>query len=256
MTVPIPPVENPNPSTITVPVTPPGTTEQTFTVADLERVRQQEKDKLYKELESLREAATTLPTVQAELEALRKEREERAQREAAAKEEAEAAAKAKAEAEMDAKQLLETRQQEWQRKLDAIQQEREAERAALEKEKQFSALRDYTQARIAQEQTHIAPELLDLVDGNSPEEIDASIERLKAKSAAIAEKVRGSQQQMAAQQRGVSPAGFSTTGPMDMLPSTQTYTAEEIAKMPLKQYVEKIRGQFIHGDARNRGLYG
>lgn len=254
MTVPIPPVENQNPSTITVPSTPPN--EQTFTAADLERVRSQEKEKLYKELESLREAATTLPTVQAELEALRKEREEQAQREATAREEAEAAAKAKAEAEMSAKELLDVRQAEWQKQLEALQQEREAERAALEKERQFSALRDYTQARIAQEQTNIAPELLDLVDGNTPEEIDASIERLKAKSAAIAEKVRGSQQQMAAQQRGVSPAGFSTTGPMDMLPTTETLSAEDIAKMPMKEYVAKYRDKFIHGDSRNRGLYG
>lgn len=255
MTVPIPPVENPPVSTITVPSTNPAPP-TTFTQADLERVRQQEKDKLYKELEGLRKAAEALPTVTAELETLRQEREARAAAEAAAKEKAEAETKARTESEMSAKELLEARQAEWQAKLDAIQKEREAERAAMEKEKEFSALRDYTQARVAQEQKHIAPELLDLVDGNTPEEIDASIERLKAKSAAIAEKVRGTQQQMASQQRGVSPAGFSTTGPMDMLPSTDTYSAEDIRKMGVREYAEKIRGKFMTGDARNRGLYG
>jgi DNA repair exonuclease SbcCD ATPase subunit len=254
MTSPIPPVENPQ--TITVPVPAPPATEQVFSAADLERVRQQEKDKLYKELDALREQTSTLPTVTAELEALRKEREERAAREAAAQSQAQEEAKAKAEAEMSAKELLEQRQAEWQAKLDQIQRERETERAALDKEREFAALRDYTQSRVDQERGAIAPELLDLVDGNTPEEIDASIERLKAKSAAIAEKVRGSQQQMAAQQRGVSPAGFSTTGPMDMLPTTQTYTAEDIAKMPLKEYVAKVRGNFIRGDQNSRGLFG
>lgn len=255
MTVPIPPVvENPSPQSITVNV--PSTTQSVFTQADLDRVRQQEKEKLYKELEGLREASATLPTVTSELEALRKEREERAAREAAAKAETEAAAKAAAEAEMSAKELLETRQSEWQAKLDAIQREREAEKALLAKEKEFSALRDYTQGRIAQEQAHIAPELLDLVDGNTPAEIDASIERLKLKSAAIAEKVRGSQQQMAAQQRGVSPSGFSTTGPMDMIPTTETYSAEDINKMGIKEFAAKIRPQFIRGDRKNTGMFG
>lgn len=255
MTSPIPPViENQNPQSVTIPVPVPA--QKTFTEDDLARVREQEKAKLYKELESLREATSSLPTVTAELEALRKEREERASREAAAKTEAEHEAKARAEAEMSAKELLESRQAEWQGKLDAIQREREIERATLDKEREFAALRDYTQARITQEQGKIAPELIDLVDGNSQAEIDASIERLKAKSAAIAEKVRGTQQQAASQQRGVSPSGLNMTGPMDMLPTTQTYTSEDIAKMPMKEYVAKIRGQFVHGDARNRGMFG
>lgn len=252
MTVPIPPGENTQSITVSVP----APAEQTFTAADLERVRSQEKEKLYKELETLREATATLPTVTAELENLRKEREERASREAAAQAQAQEEARAKAEAEMTAKELLDQRQAEWQAKLDAIQAERLAERAALDKEREFAALRDYTQARIAQEQKNIAPELLDLVDGNTTQEIDASIERLKAKSAAIAEKVRGTQQQAASQQRGVSPSGFSTTGPMDMLPTTQTYTSEDIGKMSMKEYAAKVRGQFIRGDERNRGLYG
>lgn len=252
MTVPTPPVEN-NPLSITVPATPPA---QTFTADDLEKVRKQEKEKLYKELEALREQTAALPTVTAELDALRKEREEREARETAAKAEAEAAAKAKAEAEMTARELVEARQREFEEKLAEMQRERAAEQAALEKEREFAKLRDYTQARIAQEQSHIAPELLDLVDGNTRDEVDASIELLKAKSAAIAEKIRGTQQQMAAQQRGVSPAGAGMTGPMDMLPSTQTYSADEIRDMPMKDYVAKIRGKFINGDARSRGLFG
>lgn len=265
MTVPVPQADNPDPgqSTITVSTNSPTsnpnsnpTSDQRFTADDLSRARQQEKDKLYKELEALRAQTEGFPEVKAELEALRKEREERAAADAAARQQAEEEAKAKRESEMTAKELIESRQREYEEQLAALQREREVEKAAMEKERAFSALRDYMQARVAQEGDNIAPELLDLVDGNTPEEVDASIERLKAKSAAIAEKVRASQQQIASQQRGVSPAGFSTTGPMDMLQSTQSFSAEDIKKMPMKDYVEKIRSQVIGGGDRNRGLYG
>jgi DNA repair exonuclease SbcCD ATPase subunit len=235
-----------------------GPAGKAYTEEDLARVRQQEKDKLYKELAELREQVTTLSPLQQELEALRKEREEQAATEAAARQQAEEEARAKRESEMTAKELLEQRQREWEEKFAEMQAERQREQQLLEKEREFAQLRDYTQARIQQEKDSIAPELLDLVDGNTREEVDRSIELLKAKSAAIAEKVRGTQQQFASQQQGVSPSGFSTTGPMDMLPSTQQYSAEDIARMSMKEYAEKIRGNFVgRGDTvRNRGLFG
>lgn len=260
MSTPTEPISGTGTTSINVPApTPPA---RTFTEDDLARARQQEKDKLYKELEQLREQVGQFGSVQTELEALRKEREEREAREQAAREAAAQAAREKEEAELSAKELLAKRTSEmesqWEQKLLQLQKEREVERAALEKEREFAALRDFIQTRMQEEGGNIAPELHDLVGGNTPEEVNASIERLKAKSAAIAEKVRGSQQQFAAQQRGVSPAGFNATGPMDMLPTTQNYSAEDIAQMSMKEYAEKIRGQFIgRGDAaRNRGLFG
>ncbi|MFE9834025.1 hypothetical protein ACFYP4_02580 [Streptomyces sp. NPDC005551] len=232
--------------------------QKTYTEADLERVRQQEKAKLYSELEKLREQTNVLPTIQTELETLRKEREEQAAAEAAARQQAEEQKRAKEEAEMSAKELLEKRQTEWEEKFLAMQAERAAQDELLNKEREFSALRDYTQARVQQEQEHIAPELLDLIDGNTREEVDASIERIKAKSAAIAEKVRGTQQSLAAQQQGVSPSGFNATGPMDMLPTSQQFSADEIRAMSPREYAEKIRPHVLgRGDAsRNRGLFG
>ncbi|MFH9606868.1 hypothetical protein [Streptomyces sp. NPDC017448] len=229
---------------------------RTYTEDDLARARQQEKDKLYRELEKLRETTSTLPTITAELETLRKEREDREAATLAAQQQAEEEAKAKREAEMSAKELLDQRNAEWAERIAQLEKEREVERELVAKEKEFAALRDYTQRRITEESSNIAPELIDLVDGNTAQEIDASIERLKAKSAAIAEKVRGTQQQLGAQQRGVSPAGFNSAGPMDMLPTTQNYSRDDIANMSLKEYAEKVRGQFIGGDARNRGLFG
>lgn len=254
MTVPTPPAETIPAAPATGPASAPSAT---YTEADLARVRQQEKDKLYNELEKLREQTSSVPTMAAELEQLRKEREERETAIKAAEAKAEEEARVKAESEMSAKELLDKRNAEWQAKLDQIEQEREAERQLMAKEKEFSQLRDYTQRRIQEESSKIAPELLDLVDGNTAQEVDASIERLIAKSAAIAEMVRGTQQQLGAQRQGVSPAGFNASGPMDMLPTTQNYSAQDIASMSMKEYAEKVRGQFMgQGDARNRGLYG
>lgn len=235
-----------------------GPAAKTYTEDDLAKVRTQEKDKLYKELETLREQVSTLTPIQQELERFRKEQEERLATEETARKQAEEAARVQRESEMSAKELLEERQREWEQKFADMQAQRQAEQAVMEKEREFAALRDYTQARIQQEQENIAPELLDLVDGNSREEVDASIERLKAKSAAIAEKVRGTTQHLAAQRQGVSPSGFNATGPMDMLPTTQQWSAEEIAAMSAKEFAEKVRPHFIgRGDStRNRGLFG
>ncbi|MFE6739812.1 hypothetical protein [Streptomyces tubercidicus] len=256
MATPIPSNEPENQNPTPPPATP--ASQRTYTESDLERVRQQEKAKLYAELEKLREQTSNLPTMAEELEALRKEREEREASAAEEKARAEEAERVRSEAEMSAKDLLEKRNAEWEERIAELQKEREAERAVLEQERKFAQLREYTQQRVQQESENIAPELLDLVDGNTPEEVDASIERLKAKSSAIAEKVRETQQSRASQQQGVSANGFSTTGPMDMLPTSQTYTAEEIQAMTPKEFAEKVRPHFIgQGSAsRNRGMYG
>lgn len=240
------------------PTTGPDASSAKYTEEDLNRVRTQEKDKLYREIESLRAKAEALPSIESELATMRQEREREAAEKQAAAQAADDAARVQREAEMSAKELLDERQREWENKFAALEAEREAQQQLLDKERQFAQLRDYTQARVAQEQSSIAPELLDLVDGNTPEEVDASIERLKAKSAAIAEKVRGTQQSLAAQQQGVSPAGFNATGPMDMLPTTQNYTAEDIAAMTPREYAEKVRPTVMgRGNTqRNRGLYG
>ena len=43
---------------------------------------------------------------------------------------------------------------------------------------------------------------------------------------------------------------------MDMIPSTQNYSAEDIQKMSPREYAEKIRPQVMNGDTRNRGIFG
>lgn len=258
------PGETPPPAgdSITVPVPnepaqPPQTpAERTFTEADIAKARQEEKDKLYKELNKFREQTQTF---QSELETLRKEREAEQARIAAEQKAAEEAARKQREEEMSAKELLAQKEQEWTNRFTQLEQERQQERALLEKEKQFTELQAYAQQRVqaAIAENQVAPELADFVGGNTREEIDASLEFVKAKSEAIVQSVAQAQVQARAQMRGVSPTGYSTTGPMDTDPGHKTYTNEDLKNMSMQEYA-KIRPSLLGAasQGQNRGLYG
>jgi hypothetical protein len=81
--------------------------------------------------------------------------------------------------------LLESKEREWAERLEAERLEREKAFALLEHERQFQDLMAYRQQRMAEEQDSIIPELLDLITGESPEEIEASIAGLKERSSRI-----------------------------------------------------------------------
>jgi len=90
-----------NTSTLTTPVTNSNFVEQkSYTDEDLKRVREQEKSKLYPQIDSLKE----------ELALIKKREEERLAEAEKVRLESEAEAKKKAEAEMDLRQLLETKE--------------------------------------------------------------------------------------------------------------------------------------------------
>lgn len=225
-----------------------------FTAEQLEAARRQEKDKLYGRLES---SDAERKALLEELATLRKEREERTAAETRQREEAEAAAKAKKESEMSAKALLEQRTQEWETRFAEIQAEREREREALAKEAEFNRLRAYTQERLAAERNNIAPELIDLVSGNSQEEIDASIDVLKNKTSAILESVQQAQTSNRAQMRGVSTAGFTSQGPTDNDSGYRQLSAADIKNMSMAEYA-KYREQLLGAASdsyRGRGLF-
>ena len=146
-----------------------------FTDEDIERARQQEKDKLYPRIEEMSE----------QLKQLRAEREaEQAERERLA-EEAEDLRKAKEEDEMDLRSLLEKREAEMRNEIQTLNQRYDSDRAVFERERALMEAQQYRQARIEQEQEYILPELRDLIGGDSVEQIDASIEEMKARSEAI-----------------------------------------------------------------------
>jgi hypothetical protein len=227
--------------------------EPRFTAEDIQKARQEEKDKLYKRLQTVEDQNKQFLS---EIEAQRKAREEAQAEEERKRLEAQQAAKAKAEDDLSAKELLAVKEQEWNQRLQQYEQEREQERLLFQKEQEFNNLQSYIQRRVGEESENIAPELLDFVGGNSPEEVESSINTVKAKTQAILESVQQAAIQQRASMRGVSPTGYSTTGPMDTDPGHKSYSVEDLRNMPMSEYA-KIRGQLGVGQAaqNQRGLY-
>ena len=241
---------------------------QTFTAEDIAKARSQERDKLHSDLEKIKAAAKQAESQNAafadELAILRKEREDRAAEEAARATEKEAARKAKFEEDASAKDLLKVKEAEWNAKFAEAEAKREAERqetlfekAALQKEREYLALRDYTQRRVAEEADDIVPEFLDYISGNTEDEIETSITTAKAKSQAILDIVKQQTNSSRAQVRGASPSGYAVTGPSEIPSGTRSFSVEELKAMNVGEYA-KYRDSLLGASAtqNNRGLYG
>ena len=216
---------------------------RTFTEDDVEKIRQQEKDKLYKRLEdsdgrvkSLEDQLSTLSNesevskaeaarlAKAESDALRKREEE----ELSAKE-----LITKRETEFDEKlKVVET---EWEGRLAKIEEERASQEAMLEKERRYRELETYLGRRMVEEEEYIIPELRDLASGTTEDEIDNSIAILKDRSSAILESIQQSTQPSGL--RG-SPVTAPPVGPMETQTEQQTLSAEDIRNMPMEQYMQ------------------
>jgi len=213
----------------------------------IERARQQEKDKLY----------PRLATMEEELKTLRSERDARLAAEAAqAEAEAEAERQRKV-AETSAKDLLTQAQNDWQKKFDDLQAERELERVALAKDAELASLRAYVQEQVRVNSGEIAPQLLDLVTGNTQEEVNASIAAMKAKTAEILESVKEAQIHQRSQMRGVSVASSPGSATDAMSGQSRQVTAQQLKDMPLSEYA-KYRPQLgVTGNSTttNRGLF-
>jgi len=225
----------------------------TYSADDIAKAREQEKAKLYPQLEKMKE----------ELASLKREREEAAAREAErqsriADEEARAAQlkKEQEENELSFKDLLKKKEQEFQSQLENERLERERAIALLEQERKFQELMNYRQSRLEQERENIIPELIDLIEGNSSDEIEQSIATLKDKSARILESAQQAMQSARAQMAGprvTAPAA----GPLDNDSSQQSFTPDSIRDMSLADYA-KQRAKLLGNAASNRGqgLFG
>jgi hypothetical protein len=230
-----------------------------FTEDEVQRIRQQEKDKMYKRLE---ESDSRVKTMEEQLSVIAKEREDAIhEAEERAKREAEVLRQREME-ELSAKELLTRKEtefntrisqveQEWQSKLDNIEQQRAAQEALLEKERAMQALESYRQRRLTEEQETIIPELRDLVAGNSQDDIENSIAVLRDRSNAIMESI----QQAAQSSR---PRGTQVTsppvGPLDTQMEQQTFSAEDIRNMPMDQYA-KMRDRLLSARTPGRGRF-
>jgi hypothetical protein len=225
----------------------------TYSADDIAKAREQEKAKLYPQLEKMKE----------ELASLKREREEVAAREAErqsriADEEARAAQlkKEQEENELSFKDLLKKKEQEFQSQLENERLERERAIALLEQERKFQELMNYRQSRLEQERDNIIPELIDLIEGGSQDEIEQSISTLKDKTARILDSAQQAMQSARAQMAGprvTAPAA----GPLDNDSSQQSFTPDSIRDMSLADYA-KQRAKLLGNAASNRGqgLFG
>ena len=221
-----------------------------YTEEDLARVRSQEKDKLYPQINSLKE----------ELDSIKRDRDaelaEKTAKEEAANAAAAEEAKRKQEEELEVRDLLKVKEQEWSEQLERERNERERAFALLEREKAFAEVQNYRNARLEEERDNIIPELVDMISGGSVEEIEQSIQGLKDRSSRILDSV-----QQATQTARRDMAGTRVTtpaaGPMDIETGSRQFSAADIADMPMNEYV-KYRQQLLSPNAqgRSQGLFG
>ena len=225
-------------------------TNRFYTEEDLQRVRSQEKDKLYPQIEELK----------GKVNLLEKEREEtvaqKAAREAELAAAKEAEQRAKEANELDAKSYADKRTQELQEQLERERQERERAFALLEKERSFADLQAYRQQALAAEADNIMPQLVKYVHGNTREEIDAAIADVKAETASILQDagaaIQNARQSMQGTRITTPPAGPLETNSEQRMP-----TADELAAMPMNEYA-KYRERALSESARgiSRGMFG
>lgn len=220
-------------------------TGRVFTEEEVEKIRQQEKDKLYGELNSTREE---LRKFREEREAEQRAREEEEARLAEEREKA-------GESDMDVRELIQKKEQEWNERFREVQEKQQQSEALLEQERRFNALNEYKRQMIETHADDIMPHLRDYVTGNSEEEIQASIQKQIETTNAILQDVQAAQQQQRQQVPTTRVTAPGDAGPLEQqTSSTRTFSAAEIAAMSPAEYA-KYRDQLV-GAAGRAGPYG
>lgn len=217
-----------------------------WTDEDIENARRQEKDKLYPQLDEMKQ----------QLRALQEQRDtEQAERQRLA-DEAEAARKAREEQEMEVRDLLTRREQEWKSQIEELSGRFDTYRAVSERERQLAEAELYRRDRIAQEAENILPELRDFITGSTPEEVDQSIEAMKQRTEQIVANFVAAEPQIPFQPRiGASPTA-PPVGPMETQPDYTQLTPEDIRGMDMNTY-KRYREQLLQATSpRNRRAGG
>jgi hypothetical protein len=187
-----------------------------------------------------------------QLRILQEERQAEANERQRLADEAEAARRQQEEQEMDLRTLMERREAEMRSELEQINQRYEQDRAVFDRERMLVEAAQYRMARIEQEAEFIMPELRDLVWGDTPQDIDASIEEMKNRTASI---VGNMTQQFQPQVpfRGAASPSQPPLGPLEQMPSQQQLSPDDIRNMSMDDY-KKYRQQLLAATSpRNRG---
>ncbi len=230
----------------------------------IEQARKEERDKLYKQLDK---GDDRFKEMQAEVKRLQDAEAARAKEADKAAKAAEAAKQKAAEAELSAKDLLDKRNAEWEQKLaeaqaaqeariEELRQQQETQAAIFAKEQEMAQLAIYTRDRVAAEQDNIAPELIDLIGGNTKEEVDASVEVMKAKTAAIVEGMRQAAVAQRAGMPGVASSGGATAITPGLDTGQQQLTPEDIKGMSMPEYAALRQKLNLAQAGSGRGIFG
>ncbi|CAB4123962.1 hypothetical protein UFOVP46_141 [uncultured Caudovirales phage] len=228
------------------------TSSSKYTAEDIAKARAQEKAKLYPQLQSTQEKLAAVEKVLAEQQAKDAERAaKRAEREAQRL----AEKKQQEESELEVRDLLSKKEREWQAQLDEERQKRESAFALLEREREFQELTTYRSQRLEQERDNIIPTLIDLVQGNTKDEIEQSISGLKAKSAQIFEDVAASATASRKDMVGAR-VTMPASGPLDNDSAQGILSPDNIANMSMADYA-KNRSKLLGNTNRGgQGLFG
>lgn len=229
----------------------------------IEKARREERDKLYPQQNKTKEQ---LDAMKAELEELRKAEAARQKERDKAAAEAEKARKAKEEAELSAKELLAQREQTWQQQLEAakaeqaaqlaqIREQQQLQQAMWEKEKEMAQLALYIRDAVAANQDNIAPELVDLIGGNTKEEVDASVADMIARTGRIVEGMRQAGLAARAGMPGTAPSAGATALTPGIDTGDKQLSPEDIKNMPMGEYA-KIRARMGMGAGGGQGIFG
>lgn len=215
-----------------------------FTLEEVNEIRRTEKDKLYPEISRLREEVNAMKSAkdedQARLESERKAAEDEANR--------------KAEDEMEVRELLKVKEQEWQQQLEHERLEREKFQAMLEQERRIAQIQEYRARRVEEERDNILPELVDLIRGETPDQIEESISGLQARSSRILESM---QQASDVARRDMAGARVTapSSDPLDTYSDNRTFTPDQIRDMSIEEFA-KHRQSLLGSGQSASGLFG
>jgi hypothetical protein len=209
-----------------------------YTDEDLERVRREEKDKLYGRIQTMDE----------QLKAIQKEREAAEAARLAELEAETEKARREEEEKMETRDLLQRKEEEWSSRFSELEGRYEQDRAVFERERRFTELEQYRQERIAQESEYIIPELRDLITGNSEQEIDGFIEEMKSRTAAIMGQFEASASTQRQAMRGAAPTA-PPVGPLEQMQTYESITPDDIRTMDMETY-KKYRASLLNAAGR------
>lgn len=143
---------------------------------------------------------------------------------------------------------LDRRTRDWDVKLRQMRSELDRKDSMIRQERERADMASYIQRRRAEERDEIAPELMSFITGSTPEEVEASITRAKAKTASILEGI---------QQAQAAPAPASFPVPQPQAQPQQAPTLEQLqAVEPGSPEHLALRRAYGMDRSRGRGIFG